>query len=173
MDLTVISDLDSLDFVLPPLDDAVTNGGFENVWAGWDSGGSLAPTLDAEPHTGAGAVLMGDDGEYAWISQPLEIAGPLEDATLSFLVRLDDDAHVSSTINVTLEGTPINHTQDVSAGNWMHVWLPVEVAVGETITATFTVAGAPPIRLDEVSLGSAHTGGGWAHMPIITKAVAP
>lgn len=169
MHLPVNMDLDGLSFVLPPADDAVVNGGFENGWVGWDSGGSLAPTLDAQPHTGTGAVLMGDAGELAWISQPLYIAEPLDEPTLSFLVRLDDDAEGSSTLNVTLEGTPINYTQVVSAGNWSHVWLPVDVAVGQTITATFTSADAPAVRLDEVSLGSAQVGGSWAYMPLISR----
>jgi lysophospholipase L1-like esterase len=173
MHLSVASDLDGLGFVLPPLDDAVVNGGFENGWESWDTGGSLTPTLDGPPHTGMGAVLMGDVGELSWISQPLSITDPVDDATLSFMVRLDDDAGGSSSIHIELAGTPISYTQVVSAGNWSHVWLPVDVTAGQAITATFTLSDTPAIHLDEVSLGSAQKGGSWAFMPIISRADGP
>jgi lysophospholipase L1-like esterase len=44
MHLSVTSDQSGLSFILPPADDVVVNGGFENDWDSWDTGGSLTPT---------------------------------------------------------------------------------------------------------------------------------
>jgi len=167
--LSVSGDLSGVDLVLPPLDDVVTNGGFESGWGGWQAGGSLTPTLTTAAHTGSRAVLLGGLGERSWLKQPLSLPGNLTDATLSFLVRLDDDASGSSTLQVALEGTPISQTQTISAGGWSHLWLPVEAAVGQAVTLTFTVSDSAALRLDEVSLGSARPGASFVWLPVVLK----
>ena len=168
--VSVAADVDGLDFVLPPLDDVVADGGFEAVgWGNWEPGGIVAPTLIAGGHTGDGAALLGGPGGLSWLSQPLSVPVSLDDGTLSFLARLDDGQAGSSTLRVELAGTPISHTQVVSSSDWTHVWLAVDEAVGQAVTLTFTLSGTPAIRLDEVSLGSAQAGGSMVYLPVISK----
>ena len=173
--ISVTNDLSGLDMVLPPLDDVVSDGGFEGGgWGDWQISGTLPPTLGAESHTGNGAVLMGGPGDVATLSQSFAIPNTLTNATLSYLVRLDNDADGSSTVRVELEGTIISDTQTIQAGGWTHVWLPVEQAVGQqNVTLTFTVSDTAAVRLDEVSLGSALPGGYWVYLPSLLRAYAP
>jgi hypothetical protein len=160
--------------VLPPLDNVVRDGDLEpGAWDDWQVGGTLVPTLTAESHTGYGAALLGDMGQMSWLNQSLSVPGDLTDATLSFLVRLDDDADNSSTLHVELDGTSVSHTQDVPAGSWIHVWLPVDAALGQSTDLVFTVSDAPAVRLDEVSLGSALFGGAYIYMPGIYQGAGP
>jgi lysophospholipase L1-like esterase len=171
---SVTTDMSGLDFVLPPLDDVVGDGGFETgSWGDWEPGGTLSPTLTAPAHTGDGAVLLGGPEDTATLSQSFSVPGTLTDATLSFLVRLHNDADVSSTLQIELGGTSLSHTQLIVAGGWTHVWFPVEEAVGQVVTLGFTISGSPAVRLDEVSLGSAAKGGYWVYLPLTVRAAVP
>lgn len=168
--MSVTADLNSLDFVLPPLDDVIGDGGFESgVWGDWQPGGAITPTLITETHTGVGAALLGGSSGQSQLGQGLSVPEDLTDATLSFLVCLDDDADGNSSLHVELADTTISYTQVVSAGGWIHVWLPVSAAVGEAVTLTFTISGSPAVRLDEVSLGSTLPGGSIIFLPTIDK----
>ena len=61
LDVAVAGDVSGVDLFLPPLDDAVTDGGFEaGNLAAWQTGGTVSPTLTAVAHTGAHSVQMGD-----------------------------------------------------------------------------------------------------------------
>jgi lysophospholipase L1-like esterase len=162
-----------LEFILPPQasEDAVTDGGFEQgTLSAWQVGGTQPPGLTAQAHTGDQALLLlGGVDHTSVLSQTLSVPATLTDATLSFLVKLDNSADVSSTIDIDLLGTPISHTQVVSAGEWSHVWFPVEDAVGQAATLAFSVSDSPAVRLDEVSLGSALPGGSRIYMPAIYR----
>jgi len=176
MNLVVGDHVEGLQLILPPQDDAVTNGGFEsagNPLSGWVVSGTGAPASPTEAHTGDGAVLLGGSGTVSRLSQSVTVPNGLTDPTLSFLVKLQDDADVSSTLTVELEGTPISQTQAVPAGDWSHVWFPVEAAVGKTVTLRFTVSDKPSVRLDEVSLGSALPGGTILYLPVVSRAWTP
>jgi hypothetical protein len=172
--LTAVSaDLAGLDFYLPPLDDAVSDGGFEaGTWDDWQGGGTSAPILISQSHTGDGAVLLGNMGATSTLSQSLSVAGTLTNATLSFLMRLDT-AGDSSTLQIDVEDTPISHTQVVSTTDWTHIWLPVEAAVGQQVTLVFSVSNNPAVRLDEVSLGTARHGGAVAFFPVVQRSENP
>jgi hypothetical protein len=162
----VSADTDDLDLYLPPLDDAVSDGGFEaGTWGDWQSGGA---TPTSQSHTGDGAALL---GATSTLSQSLSVPGTLTNATLSFLVRLDTTGD-SSALEVRVDGTSISHTQVVSTTNWTHVWLPVDAAVGQPVTLVFTADNAA-VRLDEVSLGTARHGGGVAFFPIVHRSQNP
>jgi hypothetical protein len=172
--VSVTKDMAGLDFVLPPLDNVVADGGFEaGGWGDWLPGGPVTPTLIAGGHTGDGAALLGGPGGAAQLSQPLLVPVGLDNATLSFLVRLDDSSAGSSAVRVELLGAPISYTRSVTADEWLHVWFPVEAAVGQAVTLTLTVSDSPAVRLDELSLGSAASGGTLVYMPLIAKAYAP
>jgi hypothetical protein len=175
MRVTAVStDLSGLDFVFPPRDDVIDNGGFEvNGWGSWLTGGTIMPDVISGGHTGNRAARLGGSGGSAWLRHNLSVPEGLVDATLSFLVRLDDAAAGASTLAVELAGTPISHTQVISTTDWTHVWLPADVAAGHATTLTFTVSGSPAVRLDEVSLGSAITGGSQVQLPLVFRPSGP
>ncbi len=171
--LSVTNSLSGLDFVLPPYDDAIDNGDFEMAdWGSWLLGGTVMPAIVSEGHTGDRAARLGGTGGPSWLRQDLSMPGELTDATLSFLVRLDDVAAGASALIVELAGTPISYTQVASTADWTHVWLPIDAAIGQAMTLTFTVANHPAVRLDEVRLGSALDGGSQVHLPVVFRAGA-
>jgi hypothetical protein len=175
MHLTAVAtSLSRLDFVLSPHDDAIDNGDFEVVgWGSWLPGGAVMPDVISGGHTGDRAARLGGSGGPSWLRHDLSVPRDLLDATLSFLVRLDDAAAGASMLTVELAGRPISHTQAVSTAHWTHVWLPVDAAVGQAITLTFTISDNPAVRLDEVRLGSAVFGGAQVHLPLIFRASTP
>jgi len=171
---SIFTSVSSLDFVLPPEDDAVVNGGFEHVgWGGWLPDGPMGPSVVAGGHTGDRAVRLGGSGGLSSLRQVLTVPSDGRDVTLSFLVRLEDPVAGASTLNVELTGTSISHRQIVTSDDWTHVWLDVGAAAGQTTSLTFSVSDSPAIRLDEVSLGSAMSGGSEVRMPIIHRAGTP
>jgi acyl-CoA thioesterase-1 len=168
--LSVAADMSGVDMILPPLDNVVSDGDFEpGAWNGWQAGGTLTPALTSDAHTGSGAALLGGLGELSWLRQSFIVPADLTNPTLSFLIRLDDDAAGSSTVQIELEGTPISYTHVVGAGDWSHVWLPVNAAVGQPATLTFTLSDTAAVRLDEVSLGSALSGGHFPNLPLVLR----
>jgi lysophospholipase L1-like esterase len=171
--LSVTTDLDGLDFVLPPVDDVVSNGGFEGGgWGGWQVGGSVTPALVAGGHTGYGAALLGGTGGTSWLSQALSVPSGLSNPTLSFLARLDGSSG-SSAIEVEVQGAGVNQTVSVPAGGWHHIWLPVQGALGKAVTLVLTVTDNAAVRVDEVSLGSAQAGGSLIYSPLIRRNSTP
>jgi hypothetical protein len=165
-DLSVSANVSGLDFVLPPQDDVVADGGFEaGDLSAWQVTGPLTPTWSSLAHTGDGTVLLGGLGGTSVLSQVLTVPPGLVEPTLSFLVRLDATGD-GSTLQVALSGTPISLTQVVDTADWQHVWLPIDPAVSGTLTLAFRLDDVPLVRLDEVSLGSALPGGYWTYLPI-------
>jgi len=173
----VATSLSGLDLVLPPHDDVVDNGGFEDDgWGGWLPGGSVLPAVVPGGHTGDRAARLGGVGGPSWLSQELTAPAGGTNVTLSFLVRLSDAAASgpgASTLAVELVGTPVSHTQIISTDDWTHVWLPIDASAGQAATLTFAVSGTAPILLDEVSLGSAISGGSEVRLPLVNLPVAP
>lgn len=171
--LSVTTDVAGLEFVLPPMDDAVQDGGFEaGEWGSWQPGGTLSPTLGAEPHTGHVAVLMGGGEGRSTLSQSFLIPPTLTDATLSLLAWAEEEAGAYNTLDISLEGPnllPITATLAFAGEGWVHAWVPVDAAVGKDVTLTFSVSGAPAVRLDEVSLGSVRSGGGLLYLPLALR----
>jgi len=174
--ITVTADLDGLDLILPSLDNVVEDGGFETgSWGQWQVTGTATPTFSADARSGNWAALLGGGaGTESKLSQTLAIPTSLTDPTLSFMARLDDDAAGSGTLRAELEGTTAVVTSTVPAGGWVHVWLPIEEDLGgQSVTLTFSVVDAPPLRLDEVSVGSALKGGSWVYLPAVMRMVVP
>ena len=170
---SVITDIVGLELVLPPVEDAVQNGGFEaGGWGNWQPGGTLSPTLGAEPHTGHVAVLMGGGEGGSTLSQSFLISPALTDATLSLVAWAEEEAGERNELDISLEGPnlpPITATLAFAREGWVHAWVPVDAAVGKEVTLTFSVSGAPSVRLDEVSLGSARSGGGLLYLPLALR----
>jgi lysophospholipase L1-like esterase len=173
MHRAVSGDATGVDFVLPPLDDVVSNGGFESAgWVGWTPNGTPLPTqLSTGGHTGDGAALLGGGGTSR-LSQTISVPAGLSNPTLSFLVRPDNPAS-SSAIQVEVQGAGVNQTVPVPAGDWHHVWLPVDGAPGKSVTLVLSVSNPVPVQVDEVSVGPAAYGGSLIYLPFVQRDSSP
>jgi hypothetical protein len=174
MQLTqVTTSLSGMDFVLPPLADVVDNGGFEEPIGGdWQRSGTPSPSIVPGGHTGDAAVSLGGGGGTSTLQQALSLPGGMKNATLSFLVKLDGSSGDNS-IQVALAGTSLSWTVPVLPGGWTHVWYDVGDAVGRATTLTFTVTGSPAVLLDEVTVGSAASGGSRVFLPTVFRTAVP
>jgi hypothetical protein len=173
-DQPVDGDVHGLTFVLPPLDNLVTDGGFEsgNLNA-WNPGGSLTPLTSAVAHTGLVAAKLGSPDDDSHLSQVLTPALPLEAPTLSFMVYLaaaGDPSQLQVELsNDTTLSPPLTFTLDVADEAWTHAWFDLPDLAAEPLTLTLIVSGSPAILLDEVSLGSTHRAGYTIHLPLAQR----
>jgi len=174
LDIAVAGDVSGADLFLPPLDDAVVDGGFEvGNLAAWHAGGTISPTLAATAHTGAHSVQLGDLAGSSTISQvvslPLGLNLAVSNPTLSFLVRLAQPGSPSS-LQVVLSGAnPVTYSLAVDSNAWSHVWYDLTDLAGSPLAVTFAVDGSPAVLVDEISLGSAVRGGYRAHLPLVLR----
>jgi lysophospholipase L1-like esterase len=171
-DLAVNDDVSGLEFLLPPRDDAVTDGGFEGGSLDtWQWGGTAVLTHTA--HTGLAAVQLGSvDGDSS-LSQVITPGLTLSDPTLSFLARLGE-AGPPSALRVELAGaerpsTPLTDTLAVEDDRWTHVWYDLPGLVSGPLTLTFAVSRSPSILLDEISLGSSRRGQYPTYLPLVCR----
>jgi hypothetical protein len=162
-----------IDFILPPLDDQVDNGGFEQAgWGNWQQAGSNTPSITDEAHSGASAVLLDPGGGDSRLSQSVTLPASLEDGrapgTLSFMARLEAETGPAGSISVRIAGaTTLSEELTVSPGEWTHAWYDVTAFAGQTVELSFKVDGSRAVILDEVSLGPATKGVHLAFMPLV------
>ncbi|HNS50263.1 MAG TPA: GDSL-type esterase/lipase family protein [Anaerolineae bacterium] len=172
--VSVNSDVAGLELVLPPADDAVQNGGFETGgWGDWQPGGTVSPTLVSEAHTGEWAARLGGGDGASSLVQTLSLPGSVGRATLSLLARPEGEPGGFGALEVVLASAglpPITATIPFAEEGWQHAWLAAEAVVGREVTLTLSVADGPPIRLDEVSLGSSSFGGAHLLLPLVLRA---
>jgi lysophospholipase L1-like esterase len=169
----VVTDVSGLVSVLPPHDDAITNGGFELDLTGWQVSGSALPSSSSVAHTGDGAVRLGGESDTSSLSQTLTPDPAVENPSLSFLARLEEPGS-ASTLSIELESAnelipPVSHTLTVESEEWAHFWYDLEGLASDPMTLTLTVSNSLPILLDEVSVGSAIKGSYRQWMPVIWK----
>jgi uncharacterized repeat protein (TIGR01451 family) len=136
------------DVVLPPADDVVVNSGLEftgEPQAPWLVGGVMLPVTDANFHTGASSVQLGDQ---TGITEPVDVSDMMDppyggnylnmaveddgtthivwaDNAAIYYARKDTDGNWSTAINIS-QGTPNNGALS----------LPPEIVVGKDYAAT-------------------------------------
>ncbi len=178
MHLNVNGDVSGLRFVLPPLDNTVTNWGFESGTttngttngtasglSGWTTGGSVVPVITAGAHTGSYAARFPPGAGHSTLSQTVPISG--EAPTLSFLYRATG-GEVGSDILRVAAGSLI-YTLPVTTTDWAHVWY--DLSGGQTVELRFEAvnSGGMDVYLDEVSVGSGATEPTRIHLPLTVK----
>lgn len=172
-------------FVLPALDDAVVDGGFEaSTFAartasdleGWQLGGSLLPRLSSQAHTGLASANLGGPGEWSLLQQAVTPPPEATDLTLSFLARLAEPGPPAD-LHLFIAGGSVptqatTYTIAVQDTTWSHGWYDMEtvgsspLAASSAWTLTFVVSDSSAILLDEIGLGSAAVGGYALYLPV-------
>jgi hypothetical protein len=168
-----------VDFVLPPEDEAVVNGGWESgSLSGWHSGVGVEPTVAlAASHTGRYGLHLeaigGTLGFWEYITQSVSIPATWTQPTLSFLYRVvegdEDDALLAT---VSEGGDVISHSVPLSADGWTHSWHHLDAFSGQTVTLQFGFRDQTTdqqIYLDEISVGDTRTGVFPLYLPSVAR----
>lgn len=164
--LTVNEDM-AFDLVLPPLDNRISDGGFESgALSEWMLLGSGVYTDAQRTYAGnyALAFAVVTTGTHA-AEQSIYVAPHLHHPTLSLLYALPTDlaagAFQVQLIEETLSGSilisrtiPVFETAAATTG-WQHMWADLSPYAGKTLTLTVALNQAVGAAwVDEVSLGS-------------------
>ena len=157
---------EQLDFVLPPAQDSVLNGGWEGGTTSWQL--SALPEFSVEvtgaaAHSGASGLRITATslpGEPVWLaSQDIDLPADMSTLTLSWLYR--GAGLVVSVTDGIVENT---WRAPAPAEQWTHGWMDLGGFAGETVTIKIGFQGASAalgpantfvVDVDEISLGEA------------------
>lgn len=160
-------DTDNLGFILPPVVELVTHGGFELGFEGWSTGGIVTPMLTTTAHTGSYAVSLGEDPlreGSSIISQTISDPPTIEQPTLSlmFEAAAADPGFDRSALALTAPTSTVTHALPLTGTGWQHAWYDVSELAGGSLEVALELyqdsADTPTtVFLDEVSVGP------WVH----------
>lgn len=147
-----------VDFWLPPIDDVVQDGQFEegDLAVRWLTMGTAIAVTDTV-HTGVYAAKLGGSLGNSSISQAVTITpATMYSPTLSFMY-IYSSTNSSDYLNVRVNGSSVWSATPVA--HWAHTYLDLSAYLGQTVDLSFVLhqEGATPAYayLDEISLGSA------------------
>jgi hypothetical protein len=178
--IDVSGDLSGIDFVLPPIDDAIVNGGWETGdLSGWSAGTGLTHTVEmTAAHTGRYGLRLESSGSGGFdfepsITQTVVISAGWARPTLSWLYQgIQATPGDAVLIAVSHEGTLITGTVPITTGMWLHEWLDLSAFSGQTVTLQFgfqTQAAGQQIVLDEICVGDSTAGVYSIYLPLIRR----
>jgi hypothetical protein len=176
--LLVDDHLTGVDFVLPPENDAVTNGGWETGLSGWSSGPSVTPTVEmTATHTGRYGLALEASGGTAsfwpYVTQTLSIPSTWAQPTLSFLYKaVEGEADDALQAVVSGGGEAITHTVSLTPAGWTHTWRDLSDFSGQTVTLRLGFQDQTPgqqVYLDEVSVGESEAGVVSVYLPLVMR----
>ncbi|MBN1887449.1 MAG: PD40 domain-containing protein [Thermoflexales bacterium] len=168
------------DFVMPPANDVLVNGGWESGdLTGWHIGAGVTPTIDtAAAHTGHYGIRLdasgGTLGFWSYVTQSVSIPITWSQPTLSWLYRVTRESGDNEFL-VVISGDSTVLTQSVAmqaTSDWAHAWYDLSAFIGQTVTMQFgfqTQTGTQQIYLDEISLGEYKVGVLSTYLPLITR----
>jgi hypothetical protein len=179
----VDGDLSSVDFVLPPLDDALTNGGWETGdLGGWSAGPGVTPTVEmAATHTGHYGLNLEMSGGtlvfWPYVTQPVSIPVTWSQPTLSFLYRVVQSSPGNDLLATVSTGSDsLTHTLSLTPGEWRHTWLDLSALSGQAVTLSLGFRGQPgtqqmaqQVYVDELSLGAFRPGVYSTYLPLVLR----
>lgn len=179
-DVNVSSNLSGIDFVLPPVDDVVVNGGWETGdLSGWSVGAGLTTTVEmTSAHTGHYGLRLdssgiGDLNFEPSITQSVVISAGWARPTLSWLYQVAQASPGDAFLVIaSAENTTITATLPLTTGAWLHEWLDLSTFSALTVTLQFgfqTQAAGQQILLDEVSVGDSAVGVYPVYLPLIRR----
>jgi hypothetical protein len=159
---------DRIDASLPPLDNVVTNGDFEQRLDGWTA--NLPEPVDVEhPHSGSGGPLLvaNDQAPVVWIAQTVKAPPAAVHPTLSFFMRGVNGSPVGAVTAKVKVGAaaPVAlplYLVDPPESGWTHAWADLTEFGGKSVEIILEVrqqaAGEwEMIFLDDVSVGAWRT----------------
>ena len=182
-DLAVSSNVSDLDFVLPPENDLVVNGGWETGnLTGWKSEPGAAVAVEAAAaHTGLNGLRLNSPVTVAgpagipafWqLSQIITLPAELTKPTLSWLYRIASGVPTDSLLIQVTNGTAdITRQIPLTPSGWTHAWVDLSAFSGQTVTLRigFLEASAREVYLDEVSIGATRVGVYPVRLPLIAR----
>ena len=188
-DVTVTENLSDVNFVLPPANDAMTNGGFEGGdLSGWSSGAGISATLDAlAAHTGQYGLRL--DGMAppirnrrsavqagACVTQSLVISSAWASPALSWLYQVvagdPSDALVVRITDITGATQTVTSSAPLVSGLWTHGWLDLSAFDGEVVEVGICLEGTTAeqgVYVDEVSAGDTGIGVFPRFLPVVWR----
>jgi hypothetical protein len=191
--------LNDVDLVLPPSDNLLQDSHFEelNPALNWTLSGVVTPTHTRHAHTGDFALVLGtlpepvrasastdsdetDRQQVTWqwaISQTVSLSPALASPTLSWLYAISGTATISDAFTVGIQSSagPITASIPSSPTGWVHGCTALDEAmVGDLVTVSFTLRRKAAtdqlsVFLDEVTLGSGHSGPTQRFLPLINR----
>ncbi|HDQ72306.1 MAG TPA: hypothetical protein ENN19_09440, partial [Chloroflexi bacterium] len=182
-DVLVDDHLTGVDFVLPPEEDAVSNGGWESGdLSGWSGSFGMTHTVAmTAAHTGRyGLDLQAGGGTLAfwpYVTQTVSIPSTWAQPTLSFLYRAIQ-GETGDALQAVVVGMGANervtHTVALSPapGAWTHAWRNLSDFAGQTVTLQFGFqeqTAGQQVYLDEVSVGDARAGVHSIFLPLVLR----
>jgi hypothetical protein len=179
-DLDVRGSVSGVDFVLPPEDDVVVNGGWESgSLSGWHTGPNVAPEVEEDVgHTGHyGLHLHATGGTLAfwpYVTQTVTISDTWVRPTLSFMYQVDEGDGVDDALLATVSngGEVVTRTVTLVPGGWAHAWQDLSAFAGETVALKFGFreqTGGQRVYVDEISVGDARVGVYPLYLPLIAR----
>jgi Tol biopolymer transport system component len=144
--------------ILPPADDAVMNGGFEDeTLDGWLVTGTAAAADDARHSGDYGLKISHTTMTETVAAQTINVGSHWVNPTLSFLYHIPAPLTGGSFQTQISQGNSTITVLDTaeSTATWQHVWVDLTPYNGQTITITLAAAHAVgDIWIDELSAGS-------------------
>jgi hypothetical protein len=173
--LSVNANLTGIDFVLPPENDLITNGGWETgALNGWHAVAGITPTVvTTATHTGRYGLQLnaagGTLGFWPYVTRTVSIPSGWAKPTLSWLYRAVNSGNAFQAIVSNISNTVI-HTLPITPGGWTHVCHDLTVFKGQTVTLSFGFSNqSGQVYLDEISLGDSRAGMYPVYLPIVTR----
>ena len=174
--ITVSSIVTGVDFVMPPLQNDVSNGGFEAGLTGWLASGVISPVVTTTAHSGQFALWLGAGsgaGDSSASQSPWR-PQDLTDPTLSFLYRSAGAGPGDLSVALIGDTDQVTYTLPLTATNWTHRWFDLSGFDGQNLTIRFSLRreeSADPLQawIDEVSLGPAMAGPSRLYLPVVIR----
>jgi len=158
-------DLAGVFFVLPPQDDALLNGGFEDGSAHWAVAGAEVTTT---AHSGAGALTF-DGSDVA--TQTVPLASGLVSPTLSLVYRVEGSVQPGDRFTVTARCPcrTVTLSLPLDVTDWSHAWLDVSSLLGSAQVTLQSDLDTAAVLVDEVTLGSSWPGAYRLFLPVTRR----
>lgn len=162
---TLAGDLSGVFFVLPPLDDLVLNGGFEDGVQHWAVAGA---TVAADAHSGDSALAF-DGGDVA--TQTVNLPGGLLAPTLSLVYRVEGSVQPSDRFTVTARCVcrTVTLSLPLDATDWSHAWADTSGMGGAVQVTLQSDLDSASVLIDEVTLGSSWPGAYRLFLPVALR----
>ncbi|NLE43624.1 MAG: hypothetical protein GX620_02785 [Chloroflexi bacterium] len=170
--------MDGVDFVLPPENNLVINGGFESGIAPWQSASFAALDLEeglsvtSNAHTGEGALEFGASASAA---QSFHIPQDSRRPALSIMYRVEGTVRTGDRFRIVARAANGEVSRDLplDATQWSHTWLDVSSMVGRDVSVVLECVRSSQssvrVIVDEVSLGEVRSGVYQSLIPTVLK----